>query len=481
MTALGPAAATSDRPAAHRPAGSLARDGWAVALGPVDAGWGFAGLRIGELAPGATLGFETGDDEVVVLPLSGAFRVAGDGESFELAGRPDVFAGPTDFVYLPPGRRVTVSSPAGGRFAVPSARAADRFAARRVPASAVPIELRGAGPASREVRNFGGPRCPRGRPADRLRGPHPGRRLVVLPAPQARRGRTRGDGPRGDLLLRGGPGSGRSGHRLPAGVRPTRPPDRRPGRGPHRRPRPHPARLARAVDGRARLRPLLPQRDGRAGPGACLADRRRPGPRLGPRDMAEPAGRSAAAVRPEAMGALDDHRATDGRAGDRPVPGDAAERAGRRGPAAHRGLLRHLRARQRRRARRGAPRGGARDPRGAALPPGAERAGDGPRGRRVRPDARPPVDPGLRVLGRPRCDEHGHRRGPRHGQPVAGPAPAERHLHDPGRRPGPPAARAPDGRRRVRQRRVPPGVALLRPGVATGAAPGGAARARCAC
>jgi 5-deoxy-glucuronate isomerase len=157
MTVPGPTAATSDRPVAHRPAGSLARDGWAVALGPVDAGWGFAGLRIGELAPGASLAFETGDDEVVVLPLSGAFRVACDGESFELAGRPGVFAGPTDLVYAPPGRRVTVSSPAGGRFAVPSARAAGRFAARHVPSSAVPIELRGAGPASREVRNFGVP------------------------------------------------------------------------------------------------------------------------------------------------------------------------------------------------------------------------------------------------------------------------------------------------------------------------------------
>lgn len=157
MTMPGPTAAASDRPPAHRPAGSLTRDGWVVELEPADAGWGFAGLRVGELAPGMSLTFETDDDEVVVLPLSGAFRVACDGESFELAGRHDVFAGGTDLVYAPPDRRVTVSSPAGGRFAVPSARAAGRFPARRLPASAVPIELRGAGPASREVRNFGVP------------------------------------------------------------------------------------------------------------------------------------------------------------------------------------------------------------------------------------------------------------------------------------------------------------------------------------
>jgi 5-deoxy-glucuronate isomerase len=150
-------AAALDRPSAHRPAGSLARDGWAVALAPEDAGWGFSGLRVGELAAGASLAFDTGGDEVVVLPLAGAFRVTCDGASFELAGRVGVFAGATDLAYAPPGTRVTVTSSAGGRFAVPSARAARRFPPRHAPASAVPIELRGAGSASREVRNFAVP------------------------------------------------------------------------------------------------------------------------------------------------------------------------------------------------------------------------------------------------------------------------------------------------------------------------------------
>ena len=52
---------------------------------------------------------------------------------------------------------------------------------------------------------------------------------------------------------------------LPARLRPRERRDRRARRGAQRRRRADPARLARPVDGGARLRPLLPQRDGRPG------------------------------------------------------------------------------------------------------------------------------------------------------------------------------------------------------------------------
>jgi 5-deoxy-glucuronate isomerase len=52
---------------------------------------------------------------------------------------------------------VTVTSEAGGRFALPSSRAHRRLEARHVPAGDVPVELRGAGRASRQVNNFCAP------------------------------------------------------------------------------------------------------------------------------------------------------------------------------------------------------------------------------------------------------------------------------------------------------------------------------------
>jgi 5-deoxy-glucuronate isomerase len=138
----------------YRPAGSLAGDGWSVVLTPEMAGWRFSGLRAATLGSGDTLAFATVDDEVAVVPLAGSFDVAVDGEEISLAGRQDVWAGPTDFVYAPPGSTIEVASSVGGRFAVAAARATRRFPVRHVDAAAVSVELRGAGASSREVRNF---------------------------------------------------------------------------------------------------------------------------------------------------------------------------------------------------------------------------------------------------------------------------------------------------------------------------------------
>ena len=124
---------------------------------PESAGWGFCGLRVLELEAGADARFDTGEDELIVLPLAGACTVEVDGERFSLAGRDDVFAAVTDFAYAPRDAQVVVASERGGRFALPSSRAGRRLEARYVPAAEVPVELRGAGQASRQVNNFCAP------------------------------------------------------------------------------------------------------------------------------------------------------------------------------------------------------------------------------------------------------------------------------------------------------------------------------------
>jgi 5-deoxy-glucuronate isomerase len=138
----------------YRPAGSLAGDGWEVVLTPESAGWRFSGMRAATLPAGGSIAFETDGDEVAVLPLAGSFVVAADGAPYHLAGRESVWAGPSDFLYAPPGTSIRVASRAGGRFAVATARAERRHPVRYVPADDVPVELRGAGACSREVRNF---------------------------------------------------------------------------------------------------------------------------------------------------------------------------------------------------------------------------------------------------------------------------------------------------------------------------------------
>ncbi|MEV7019182.1 5-deoxy-glucuronate isomerase [Streptomyces sp. DH-12] len=143
----------------HLPAGEAAAGPYAVDVSPRTAGWGYSSLRVLELPPGGTHAFDTGDSEWIVLPLSGGCTVASDDdlghEEFGLTGRTSVFDGVTDFAYVPRDARATVSSAAGGRFALTGARCTRRLPARYGPASDVPVELRGTGNCSRQVNNFG--------------------------------------------------------------------------------------------------------------------------------------------------------------------------------------------------------------------------------------------------------------------------------------------------------------------------------------
>jgi 5-deoxy-glucuronate isomerase len=122
-------------------------------IAPADAGWGYSGLRVLDLAPGEARRLATGDAEMLVLPLAGSCTVECDGETFELQGRRSVFSRVSDFAYLPRDAEVTVTSRDGGRFALPSARCERRLPARYGAAEDVPVELRGAGQSSRQVNN----------------------------------------------------------------------------------------------------------------------------------------------------------------------------------------------------------------------------------------------------------------------------------------------------------------------------------------
>jgi 5-deoxy-glucuronate isomerase len=149
----------------HLPHGSTPEGAFSLHVTPEQAGWAFSGLRVLELAPGASHTLHSGTDELLVLPLSGGCVVECESRRFELAGRDDVFAGVSDFAYVPTDAEVRVTSGGGGRFALPSARAGRRLDPAYGAAEEVAVELRGAGHASRQVNNV----CtPATFPADRL-------------------------------------------------------------------------------------------------------------------------------------------------------------------------------------------------------------------------------------------------------------------------------------------------------------------------
>lgn len=115
----------------------------------------YTSLQVINLEPADEGTIVTDDQEMILVPLAGSATVSCDGDSYRLEGRESVFAGPSDFCYLPIGRTVTVGSRDGIRFALCGARTDQELGFRYGAAAHVPVELRGAGQSSRLVRNFG--------------------------------------------------------------------------------------------------------------------------------------------------------------------------------------------------------------------------------------------------------------------------------------------------------------------------------------
>ena len=131
-----------------------AAPGASLTITPESAGWTYCGLQVWRLGRGESRLLATGNEEFAVLPLEGSAVVEVDGERYELEGRTSVFGRVTDWAYLPIEAEARLSTVTGAELALASARAERRFSPAYVPATAVPVEIRGAGQATRQVTNF---------------------------------------------------------------------------------------------------------------------------------------------------------------------------------------------------------------------------------------------------------------------------------------------------------------------------------------
>jgi 5-deoxy-glucuronate isomerase len=132
----------------------MAAGPWSLEVTPADFGLSWCSLRTVDLDAGKSLVFDSGEEELLILSLCGSCTVRVNAAEFELNGRLGVFHGASDFVYIPCGAEVVISSARGGRFALPGARARRQLPARYVPATEVSVEFLGAGCCSRQKNNY---------------------------------------------------------------------------------------------------------------------------------------------------------------------------------------------------------------------------------------------------------------------------------------------------------------------------------------
>jgi 5-deoxy-glucuronate isomerase len=116
--------------------------------------WSHTGLYVVDLGAGDTRTLTLDSQEALVIPLAADVDVTVAGQTHHLF-RANVFAGVADAVYAPLGEQVTLAGT--GRVALATAIATTPYPVALVPATEVPVALRGAGNMTRLVRNIAMP------------------------------------------------------------------------------------------------------------------------------------------------------------------------------------------------------------------------------------------------------------------------------------------------------------------------------------
>ena len=123
---------------------------------PAIGGWSYLSFRVLRLDGRTSL--DTGEDEVVVVPLTGDAAVQADGVEAEVGGRASVFAGLPRSLYLPRDTHAELEGTA--ELALCAARADRRLEVRPIPPEEVDIEVRGSGNATRQISHIVKPEFP---------------------------------------------------------------------------------------------------------------------------------------------------------------------------------------------------------------------------------------------------------------------------------------------------------------------------------
>ena len=85
-----------------------------TAITPESAGWKYCGMQIFDFSKSKSYSIKMDQKEGVLLSLSAEnIEVLVNNEKFKLQGRPGVFAGISDWIYIPVGSELSISANSG--------------------------------------------------------------------------------------------------------------------------------------------------------------------------------------------------------------------------------------------------------------------------------------------------------------------------------------------------------------------------------
>lgn len=136
-----------------------------LSITPEQAGWEHISFQVRRLAPGQTWSFETGENELAIVPFSGSLSVESNRGTWpEVGGRANVFAGAAHALYL--SRRTTLTATARDacEFAVTWVPSDEEHEPWLIQSKDVPVSVRGGDHVCRQINDL----LPPGSPVHRL-------------------------------------------------------------------------------------------------------------------------------------------------------------------------------------------------------------------------------------------------------------------------------------------------------------------------
>jgi 5-deoxy-glucuronate isomerase len=131
-----------------------------IEVTPESAGWTHVGLRVERIGAGGSVEFDSGEDEVCLVPLSGQAVVRSGGDEWTIKRPGTVFDGKPTALYLPRATGYLIVADTDCEIAITSSRAKRSFSPRLIEPDDIAVEIRGAGNAARQINHIIKPEFP---------------------------------------------------------------------------------------------------------------------------------------------------------------------------------------------------------------------------------------------------------------------------------------------------------------------------------